>query len=338
MKSSLLLLALIGLAAIGELALAKHSNLHEWTQYKKRHGKVYETLEEEARRFSLYLAAREQIRQHNANEQASYKMGLSHLSDRTQEEFAQLNGLGYELGEPKRRVAKAQDHPHLEPVRSASGPLADEIDWRQVANRVSSVKDQGECASGWAFAAAGVLEGQETEINRGAELISLSAQQLVDCSEYNKGCQGGTISNALTYVASRGIEPEQAYPYVGPGSKSCNFSGKATVMSVVGAMEFTDEVDLKTYVARFGPVAVGVHVNENFKHYKSGIFNDPTCGPLQNTDHAALVVGYGTDSEVGDYWIVKNSWSPAWGEEGYIRIKRGLCGIGELSVVPYGVS
>ena len=50
-----------------------------------------------------------------------------------------------------------------------------------------------------------------------------------------------------------------------------------------------------------------------------------------------LVVGYG-ETEGGDaYWIVKNSWSEFWGEEGYMRISRkpvGLCGIGMEAYFP----
>jgi cathepsin L len=35
-----------------------------------------------------------------------------------------------------------------------------------------------------------------------------------------------------------------------------------------------------------------------------------------------LVVGYGSESG-GDFYLVKNSWSTTWGDNGYIKLGRG---------------
>jgi C1A family cysteine protease len=94
-----------------------------------------------------------------------------------------------------------------------------------------------------------------------------------------------------------------------------------------------DEVKIKEAVARFGPVAVAMHTSKLFYSYKSGIYNEANC-PI-NVTHAVLIVGYGTENGV-DYWIVKNSWGPGWGESGYFRIARGTnkCGIASYATYP----
>ena len=75
-------------------------------------------------------------------------------------------------------------------------------------------------------------------------------------------------------------------------------------------------------------------------HYKSGIYDDVKDCPADSTklDHAILAVGYGSENGK-DYWIVKNSWSTSWGEEGYIRFARGatpggVCGLALATSFP----
>lgn len=87
------------------------------------------------------------------------------------------------------------------------------------------IKNQGSCKSSWAFSATGALEGQLYKASR--QLVSLSEQQLLDCSESfgNNGCYGGVTSNAFTYVTKcGGICRESSYPYLGYVCLSRSFS------------------------------------------------------------------------------------------------------------------
>lgn len=65
-----------------------------------------------------------------------------------------------------------------------------------------------------------------------------------------------------------------------------------------------------------------------FQMYKSGILDSDDCG--LELDHAVTAVGFGND-DGQDYYIVRNSWGPTWGENGYIKIAvkegKGVCGI-----------
>ena len=80
-------------------------------------------------------------------------------------------------------------------------------------------------------------------------------------------------------------------------------------------------------IGNYGPVAVGIHVSPYFQRYSSGIIDDPSC-VNQAPNHGVTVVGYGTDRG-HEYWLVRNSWGPNWGESGYFRMARNknMCNI-----------
>jgi len=61
------------------------------------------------------------------------------------------------------------------------------------------------------------------------------------------------------------------------------------------------------------PMAVRVDAT-NWHAYASGIFDN--CDT--NINHAVFLVGSSDQA-----WTIKNSWSAAWGEQGYIRLKKG---------------
>ena len=76
-----------------------------------------------------------------------------------------------------------------------------------------------------------------------------------------------------------------------------------------------------------GPVSVAIAADSDaFVGYERGILPAKDCaGTHETLDHAVLAVGYGTEDGT-DYWIVKNSWSEYWGDQGYIRMEATATG------------
>jgi len=102
-----------------------------------------------------------------------------------------------------------------------------------------------------------------------------------------------------------------------------------------------DETELKAAVYQ-QPVSVAFQVVDDFMDYTSGVYSSPNCqNGAADVNHAVLAVGYGTDSASGmDYWIVKNSWSTDWGNQGFFWIQRGvnMCGIAQCNSYPSSIT
>jgi len=209
-------------------------------------------------------------------------------------------------------------------VQAAAATPPASIDWRKLG-AVTSVKDQGQCGAAWAFATIGALEGHHF-VTTGT-LYRLSEQQLIDCSGlyHNQGCNGGSVIDALKFVTAKGSVTEGRYPYE-ERDGTCK-SSLVSVVRISGEINMPKGVEaLKEAVAK-QPVAAMVDAR-NWGPYKSGIFSD--CG--SDLDHFVTVVGY-----TSTYWIVKNSWGPYWGEQGFIFLKMGnTCGIADMAVHPTG--
>lgn len=199
--------------------------------------------------------------------------------------------------------------------------LPESVDWT-TKGAVTPVKNQGQCGSCWAFSTTGSVEGAWFLAT--GHLVSLSEQQLVDCSgpEGNQGCNGGLMDQAFKYIiANGGICAESAYPYtaVQGSCMSENCTVVAKLKSYVDVKANNTQALMEAVTQQ--PVSVAVEADGlDWQFYMGGVVTD-SCGT--NLDHGVLVVGYGTDPASGDFWKVKNSWGADWGEAGYIRLGRG---------------
>ncbi|PIO11647.1 hypothetical protein AB205_0175780, partial [Aquarana catesbeiana] len=182
-----------------------------------------------------------------------------------------------------------------------------QVDWCE-KGYVTPVKYQGKCGSCWAFSATGALEGQH--FRKTGKLVSLSEQNLVDCSTA-EGNRGGLMKFAYQYVLDNdGIDSEESYPYIAK-DQDCKYDPANKAATDTGFMKIAsgDEKALKKAMASVGPISVGIDTNhDSIQFYKEGIYYEPECSSVE-LDLGVLVVGYGFEGEDVDgkkYWIVKN--------------------------------
>ncbi|XP_031628990.1 cathepsin L1-like isoform X2 [Contarinia nasturtii] len=216
------------------------------------------------------------------------------------------------------------------------------IDWRDIG-AVAEIKNQGVCGSCWSFSATGALEGQH--FRKTGQLISLSEQNLIDCS--SDGCNGGFPDKALQYIKDNGgINTENAYPYKYGDDyfedKTCKYNATNVGAIVTGVVKIPtgDEQKLMTALATIGPISVAIDASGafGFYHHSKGVYYNPNCATEnENLDHAVLLVGYGTDANGKDYYIIKNSWGTSWGDGGFMKMARtgqNHCGIATDAYYP----
>ena len=192
---------------------------------------------------------------------------------------------------------------------------------------VNYVRDQAQCGSCWAFGASEALS--DRYCIKGQKVL-LSPQYLVSCDGGNYGCDGGYLDVAWDFLERKGIPSDSCVSYKSGGGDSgscpstCDDGSPLRFYKATSTKSFTSVSSLQLELMANGPVEVAFTVYQDFMSYKGGIYKH-TFGSMLG-GHAVKLVGWGQENGV-NYWIIANSWSSGWGENGYFRIAWGQVGI-----------
>ncbi|MGC8944006.1 MAG: ABC transporter substrate-binding protein, partial [Caldisericia bacterium] len=213
------------------------------------------------------------------------------------------------------------------------------FDWRNL-NGVTPIKDQDGCGTCWVFGTTSVLESK-VKINESIE-YDFSEQNVASCvdrswvylyDESDDPCMGGGWSSLASEVFIRkGATSESCDPYDPPALNtdgSCICKSCSQIKRVNGYRLVTNDqsqIDLiKQAIFNYGPITMAFYYNNNYLYYDPNYGYIYDCNNCSYANHLVSIVGW--NDNVPHYntpgtgaWIVKNSWGPFWGNQGYFYL------------------
>lgn len=342
-------------------AVPAEEKLDKFNEYIRHHGRRYESDELHFRR-KIFQQRLEAIEEHNKKQGETWTASVNQFTDRTDQELSMRLGwrdLGTrrEAG----RISHVGSESTIEMAVREAAPETIDWRNLSMASRVYDQGHCGSCwavATSVLLEAHYEIAFGKPRTFSTQELVSC-VQNPRHCGGKG-GCDGATVELALDWAIRAGLATNAETPYEAKdlsckkdvSQASAAYRGEidadGRIMTSAdwvrkaysspqagdglggnkfGLTGFTTlavnrEDPLVRALVEKGPVAVAVAANTWFS-YSGGVFDN--CPKDWVVNHAVTMFGYGVaDTQRGQkrYWLIRNSWGPAWGEKGYIRLAR----------------
>lgn len=325
-------------------------SLYTFSGYKEAYARSYEDdSKEHVMRKQIFDRRVAQIRMHNSQPH-SWKLGINHLTDRTDEELRAYRGYKRSFPSSSQEsllatenfgsscLAQQQACDGSKPgcctglvcgskglCEESPSELPKHIDWTPKIPTSTLILDQGACGSCWAIAATAAIQMQAVLNSNLTFQKVLSPQGMLGCTPNPNecggkgGCEGATPELGYDWAKKNGLHLIDRQSYKAQSGCAKSFLEAKPIVKIGGYVRLPENkaTNLMTALVTSGPVAVAVAAHD-WSMYSSGVFDG-----CQNwiIDHAVLLVGYGK-GEAKAYWKIRNSWGTEWGEGGFIRLVR----------------
>lgn len=308
--------------------------------------------------------AREQIQQRKLN----FKVAYTSMTNKPADSITGFRMISQAEYKKLRDARKLRPKITYQPKLSAAFANASKLDLRNF-HVITPVRAQ-HCGNCWTYSSLGSFESNyllnhykesysDTDPNSPANL-DLAEQQMLSCSGAGD-CKGGWMSGVFNWLESSqtGISRETDNPDEGWSGPNCGGITPASNNSYkVADWDFISTSDdnwavptvqqMKNAIVTHGAVTAAfiagkTDFNNFFTNYADGVYDVPYnpefCNSIPCIFHAITIIGWDDSKQA---WLIKNSWGPGWGNNGYgwIGYNSSKIGLGATwveSVKPNGL-
>ena len=200
------------------------------------------------------------------------------------------------------------------------------------------VEDQGVCGSCYAFAGTHAVQ-DDYQLKNGHQVESASIQHVLECCSnchaYASGyCDGGYPNRVANFLSQHGAPTDSCKRYKNENTEKAFECTKCDDGSEPDRHDFghysgpsAAYVEYMKHELDYGGVLLtSMYCPSDWPSFMdahpTGVYpiGSKTPGSHRGTigGHAVEIVGWNV-KDGRDYWIIKNSWSPGWGESGFFK-------------------